>query len=329
MSDALTVSRYTTDDLPARDRVSMWRESVNHMLKCDVAPTGEAGLRWNAAHCMLPGVTVVNVTSTPYELARNRSQAADGDDDFVLSYVRGSAFVSRQLGRETFVSAGEAVLWSNEHAGSTQHLPGAALQVVAIPRRLLAPLVPQLDSLVTSLVSRETASLKLLSFYLSTLYDDTVVLSPELKALSASHIHDLVALTLGTTRDATEIAKGRGVRVARLKAIKADIDTHLVDRDLSLETLARRHNISPRYIRALFDGEGTSFTGHVLNMRLARAYGALANPAQRQVKVSTIAFESGFGDLSHFNYAFRRHFGLTPSDARALASAGPNPARNA
>ena len=30
--------------------------------------------------------------------------------------------------------------------------------------------------------------------------------------------------------------------------------------------------------------------------------------------ISTIAFETGFGDLSYFNLAFRRRYGLTPSD---------------
>jgi AraC-like DNA-binding protein len=32
--------------------------------------------------------------------------------------------------------------------------------------------------------------------------------------------------------------------------------------------------------------------------------------------ISAIAFAAGFGDLSHFNRAFRRHFGKTPSDTR-------------
>ena len=35
--------------------------------------------------------------------------------------------------------------------------------------------------------------------------------------------------------------------------------------------------------------------------------------------ISTIAFESGFGDLSYFNHVFRRCYGATPSDIRAGA----------
>jgi AraC-like DNA-binding protein len=33
--------------------------------------------------------------------------------------------------------------------------------------------------------------------------------------------------------------------------------------------------------------------------------------------ISSIAFESGFGDLSYFNRAFRRQYGAAPSEIRS------------
>lgn len=36
----------------------------------------------------------------------------------------------------------------------------------------------------------------------------------------------------------------------------------------------------------------------------------------------SIAFDAGFGDLSTFNCAFRRHFGATPSDVRGERKSG-------
>jgi AraC-like DNA-binding protein len=35
--------------------------------------------------------------------------------------------------------------------------------------------------------------------------------------------------------------------------------------------------------------------------------------------ITGIAFSAGFSDLSHFNRAFRRAYGATPSDVRATA----------
>jgi AraC-like DNA-binding protein len=43
----------------------------------------------------------------------------------------------------------------------------------------------------------------------------------------------------------------------------------------------------------------------------------LSNPLLAERTISTIAYETGFGDLSHFNRAFRRRYGETPSDVRA------------
>jgi AraC-like DNA-binding protein len=36
--------------------------------------------------------------------------------------------------------------------------------------------------------------------------------------------------------------------------------------------------------------------------------------------ISEIAFDVGFADLSHFNRAFRRRYGMTPSEVRITAA---------
>ena len=45
----------------------------------------------------------------------------------------------------------------------------------------------------------------------------------------------------------------------------------------------------------------------------------LSDPRLADRPISTIAFDVGFGTLSHFNHSFRRRFGLSPSDVRAQA----------
>jgi AraC-like DNA-binding protein len=37
------------------------------------------------------------------------------------------------------------------------------------------------------------------------------------------------------------------------------------------------------------------------------------------VKVTAVASDVGFGDLSYFNRTFRRHYGATPGEIRQLA----------
>jgi hypothetical protein len=65
--------------------------------------------------------------------------------------------------------------------------------------------------------------LRLLSRYAGVLDEDDTLATPAVQQHVVTHVHDLIALALGTTRDATEIAERRGARAARLHAVKADI----------------------------------------------------------------------------------------------------------
>jgi len=55
----------------------------------------------------------------------------------------------------------------------------------------------------------------------------------------------------------------------------------------------------------------------VLEQRLARARQLLLNPCRASQKVSAIAAEAGFNNLSYFNQSFRQRFGVTPTNMRA------------
>jgi uncharacterized membrane protein YkvA (DUF1232 family)/AraC-like DNA-binding protein len=130
-------------------------------------------------------------------------------------------------------------------------------------------------------------------------------------------MYDLIAMALGTTRNGAAIANCRDIRAARLKAIKADILVNLGD-ELTVTAVALRQGITPRYIHMLFEIEGATFSEYVLDQRLMRAYGIISDPRFADLKINTVAFASGFGDLSYFNRTFRRRFGMTPSELRKI-----------
>ena len=130
--------------------------------------------------------------------------------------------------------------------------------------------------------------------------------------------------------DATTVAAGRGIRAARLRAIKSDIEAHLTYSDLSPGIVARRQGVSDSYIRKLFGSEGTSFSGYVLTRRLVRAHRMLTDRRWAGVSIASIAYDAGFGDLSYFNRVFKRWYGATPSEVRGvIALTANNPASSA
>ena len=145
--------------------------------------------------------------------------------------------------------------------------------------------------------------------------------SLELSRAVAQHICDLIALSMGAHRDAPALLQQRGVRAARLQAIKADIAARFNDFELTVNAVALRHGVTPRYIQKLFEDDGVTFSEYVLERRLAEAHRSLADPHLANRSISTIAFNAGFSDLSYFNRTYRRRFGATPTETRVLAAA--------
>jgi AraC-like DNA-binding protein len=198
-----------------------------------------------------------------------------------------------------------------------------------IARDALKPMIANLDACLLRPIPRDTPALRLLTGYVRVVEEAGALGSPELRNLVVAHFHDLVALTVGATRDAAAVARGRGVRAARLRAIKAHIMEKLGRADLTIDAVAARHAITPRYVGKLFESEGTTFSDFVRGCRLALAHRKLCDPRLFRQRIGAIALDCGFADPSYFNRAFRRHYGATPSDVRAAArQAATRPAQD-
>jgi AraC-like DNA-binding protein len=242
--------------------------------------------------------------------------SGDGNDNFTFHLnVSGLSTVVSRRG-ETTLRDGDAMLLSYS-AGRTINRPALVdHRVIRLPRASLRPLVHNIDDAVLRPIPRGTGMLNLLRGYADALFDDPVLSAPDVRQLLVTQLCDLVAVTIGATRDAAVVAEGRGIRAARLRAIKNDIEAHLTQGDLSPAAVARRQKISDSYIRKLFESEGTSFSEFVLTRRLVRANRVLTDQRGADRTIASIAFECGFGDLSYFNRTFKRLYGAPPSDIR-------------
>jgi AraC-like DNA-binding protein len=270
--------------------------------------------------CRDSGVCLVHMAVTTGVAAeRGAKHLRDGSDDVVLFIDRGGRSIVSQRGQEAVIKPGGGLLISNAAASTVLH-PGAARFVaIGVPRRPTMALVARLEDLLMRQLPRDAGVLQILVRYLSILEDDDALGASELQNAVATHIHDLCVLALGATRDAAEIARGRGLRAARLSAIRADIARNLEHGEVSAPALAMRHRVTSRYIHKLFESEGVTLSRFVLGRRLARVHRMLIDPVNQARTISDVAFRAGFGDLSTFNREFRRHYGATPSDVRAAA----------
>jgi AraC-like DNA-binding protein len=185
-----------------------------------------------------------------------------------------------------------------------------------IPRSVLSPLVVDIDNLVMRPIPRRAEALQLLASYAAPLLKEDALTAPDLRRLAVVHVHDLVAVALGATRDAADTAQKRGVCAARLRAAKVHVAENCNNPLLSIGTVARHIGVTPRYLQKLFERDGGTFSAFLLAQRLTRAHRALTSPKFDSYQVSAIAYDVGFSDLSYFNRCFRQRYGVTPRDIR-------------
>lgn len=312
------VVRFSTADYAPRERFEAWREVYGRTLqRLEIEPLSVRQFHAEATLLRMPGLALM--AGCRSASVYRRSREIIDHDDVGFTWGLTSSYQVHQFGRTLDIGRGHAIVLTGAEPAFLR-VPKLGRYInLRVPRRCLSPLIADLGDAYGRLVPAESPALQLLTRYVGILQEAGTLAVPELRRQAVVHIHDLIALAIGATRDATEIAKSRGARAARLRAIKEDIATWLDQPDLSAATVAARHRVKPRWIQRLFESEGTTFTAYVLTQRLARAHRLLTNPLHANQKVSTIALDIGFGDLSYFNRAFRRHYGMTPSELRAVA----------
>jgi AraC-like DNA-binding protein len=315
--DSFPRVRFATTDLPERDRIAMWREHYGHTIfRAQVEPACDASFRAVVISRALPDLHLRYGELSAIRITRTREFLADGNDDFALVINRAGRIAAGSRGREVVLDAGDAVLVnSGEMTTFARSTRGGSVSM-RIPHSVLSPLVADIDDVVMQPIPRATGALGLLTSYTAPLLEDDALTAPGLRRLAVTHVHDLVALTLGATREAADDARKRGVRAAHLSRAKAYIVENSSNPSLSIGTVAGLLGVTPRHLQKLFEGDGGTFSVFLLGQRLARAHRALTNPKFDSSQVSAIAYDVGFGDLSYFNRCFRQRYGATPRDIR-------------
>ena len=113
-----------------------------------------------------------------------------------------------------------------------------------------------------------------------------------------------------TLRDQNSGNKNRSI----LKTAVDFIDSHYMEEDISLNTVANVANVSANHFSALFSQNmGQTFIEYLTSLRMNKAKELLRCTGMRS---SEIAGEIGYKDAHYFSYLFKKTQGMTPSDYR-------------
>jgi AraC-like DNA-binding protein len=313
--DAGTKWSFSTGEMPPDERVASVR-GLRERGILHLEPLPDRIARVEVTKYALPGVKILAGTLSGLLQIGSANDPGGQDHLFLGINLTGRSEV-RQPGREFQLDNGEAALFSCIDEGFSAYRPTpVSFLGLRVAHRAVAPLGVRLDDGRMRTISPETSCLRLLTTYLRFICSWEATDSPELPATMAAHVADLVALIADADLGAPA-AEICGVRAARLQAVKSDVIRNLGDYGLSVAAVAVRQGVSPRYIHKLFESEGATFSEYVLNRRLCAAHRLLTNRRLADRSIASVAFDSGFADLSYFNRTFRRRYNATPTDVRS------------
>lgn len=317
MQSSPSLMRFSTADLPVRERATILREVFGRGV-CNMeitpltdTPEVEAVLR------MLPGLTVTWGRNSPHRFETTRDLNR-GSDEVVLGMFARPLRV-RHRGQEIDLNGGAALMMSAEQIATAECASAFRHTTLRFQRRALSSLISNPEDVLMRPIPGDREALRLLRSYLAVLRNNAMPWTAGTERAVVTHIHDLVALAFGPAGDVAEVARGRGLQAARLNAIKRHILENLARQDLSVTQIAAAQRVTPRYVQMLFEAEGTTFSAFVLGERLACVFRILNDPRYSDRSIGVIVLDAGFGDLSYFNRVFRRAYGETPSDVRNRA----------
>jgi AraC-like DNA-binding protein len=320
--------RFSTDDLLEPARAKVVRELHEHATLPGsgrpepIEPLRDYRVRLDITKRVLPGAILMSGMLCGVRHAiRSRGSVSSSEDDLLVGVNLNGRTIAQSRDRELVLQEGDAMLMTRDSISLNLNHPAAVNFLgFRVPRDAIAPLAGSIDDALMRMVPAGAEAIKLLVTYARAIAEEQQSLhTPELQRLVATHIHDLIALTVGATRNGHAIAEGRGIRAARLRAIMSDITANLGDCDLTVAAVAQRQRVTPRYLHKLFEGEEVTFSSFVLGQRLSRAHRMLRDARFGDRSISSVAFDVGFGDLSYFNRSFRRRYGATPSEIRHSA----------
>ena len=97
-----------------------------------------------------------------------------------------------------------------------------------------------------------------------------------------------------------------------VRKAKDYIDTHYMEEDLSLKTVADAVGLSPTYLCALFKREmQQNFSDYLTKIRISHAKALLCRKSKL---IYEVAYEVGFRDYRYFGQIFKKQTGQTPRE---------------
>jgi AraC-like DNA-binding protein len=316
---------FSTAGQPLRSRAAYWNRLMSKSLtSAAFAPLDPGNFSAELTRTKIGDIWLMEVCSAAATV-RHPVAAATGKPTasghaglvYTLHLVLEGSSVDRQWGRECRLQAGDFAIYARgpgeifeaTHAGPIRKL------LLGIPSHTLRRYLPCPERVIALPVAGNTGVGALVSNLLRDFWRGCREQPLEMTQPRLLHgILELVAVAYANTQQAAACPSQSAA--FHKGQILAYIESHLSAADLTPTRIAAALHMTPRNLHYLFATEGETVARYVLRRRLEESIRALTSMPAQQRTLTEIALDLGFGSVTHFGRAFRRCYGVTPSEYR-------------
>lgn len=314
---ATPVERFSTDAAEPTARLSYWNALASETFNNLVVDPLDDRFCGEMVRAPLGELSLMSARSAPAQVSRTNdvTRAARGLKAFDLHFQLEGRSLNSQGGRDAVLETGDFTLCDASQPYRVRFTETNHMLCLKMPAELVAARLGDVESLVCVPMRARSGGAAMLSGFLTTLWTQlgSVEADEGWGETVGGVVLDLLELAYRPLRaDAQEAS----LRATRLRQAYACIDERLCDPALGVGVIAEALGVSPRYVQMLFAEAGYTPSTYVLDRRLELAAQRLRQGVGRG-GVTEVALAVGFNDVTHFGRAFRRRFGVSPSDYSA------------
>lgn len=313
---------FATHQLPKARQLEAWQAWYDTIF--DVTPMQASNDDFIATNSTwtIPGLTLSQVASPANTVNRTKSTIRHNSiDHWVISLSKQSVrdVATRDI---TFEVAANTpfILSFGDEISIRRRQDDNRLQLI-LARDSFQAIAPVVDAArgmaLTSPTARMLADyIRLLEHYVPTLDDDAA-------SRLANAVQAMLLACLAPTADNRSAASDQ-IRLTLMERVRRAVRTNLRSPSLGPAKLCREAGTSRSQLYRLLESEG-GVAHYILRRRLSESFSMLGDVAN-ELPIGQVAEGLCFSDASSFTRAFRREFGVSPSDVRAATHAGLQPA---
>ena len=298
------------------DRHDRWASFVaSTFCKFSIRTRPESNFRVNAWARSENGFLIARFATVAGRAQLERTAAdirADGRDGYCLYVPLHGNHEIRQCNRKVVCSPSSLTLLSTAEPYVQSKLGDNDTLYLWIPRAFVDQRIVSGPDICARLVDAREGVARLAADTLGSLYRESANMSTD-QFLGAAHAAgDLVLLAVAGAADL--MSDRRSVRASNLVRIKRIFRARFSDPELSLADVAHECGLSLRYLHDLFRDDGRTAREYLQGERLLAARRMFERSQPGSTSVTDVCLACGFSNPSQFSTAFRRAFGVCPSD---------------